>query len=284
MFSSIYTIKIAAYSLLGQRYDVIVTADQASVADSFWMRAIPQSACSENDSSNNIKGIIYYGNSTSTPTTSGYTYTDNCDDEDSSNLVPVLSKTVSSSYTWNKSEPVSIGFNDENLFRWKMNGTSMQVEWSNPTLLQVWNNETSFTNTSGVVQLDEPNSWAYVLIETSNPVPHPIHLHGHDFTILAQGTGTYDSSNITLTNPPRRDTAMLPGSGYLLVAFQTDNPGTWLMHCHIGWHTEEGFAIQLVEQYSAIRDLIDYDTLNGNCETWDSYYTSNSLEEDDSGI
>lgn len=44
--------------LTGQRYDVIVTADQASVADSFWVRATPQSACSDNDSTDNIKGII----------------------------------------------------------------------------------------------------------------------------------------------------------------------------------------------------------------------------------
>lgn len=43
----------------GQRYDVIITADQASVADSFWVRAIPQAACSDNDSTDNIKGIVH---------------------------------------------------------------------------------------------------------------------------------------------------------------------------------------------------------------------------------
>jgi drug/metabolite transporter superfamily protein YnfA len=26
---------------------------------------------------------------------------------------------------------------------------------------------------------------------------------------------------------------MLPGGGYLVLAFVTDNPGAWLMHCHI---------------------------------------------------
>ncbi|KAL1847420.1 hypothetical protein Plec18167_005191 [Paecilomyces lecythidis] len=269
---------------IGQRYDIIVSADQASVADSFWMRAIPQSACSDNDSTNNIKGIIYYGNSSTTPTTTGYSYTDSCDDEDPSNLVPVISKIVSSGYVYNVSEPVTIGMNDENLFRWKMNGTSMKVEWDDPTLLQVWNNETSFTNTSGVLELPEANKWAHILVETSQPVPHPLHLHGHDFYVLDQGTGTYNASNITLANPPRRDTAMLPASGYLLLAFQTDNPGAWLMHCHIGWHTEEGFALQILEQYSAAREIIDYDILEGNCKTWDSYYNTNSLKEDDSGI
>lgn len=31
----------------------------------------------------------------------------------------------------------------------------------------------------------------------------------------------------------RRDVASLPGGGYLVLAFKTDNPGSWLMHCHI---------------------------------------------------
>lgn len=112
-----------------------------------------------------------------------------------------------------------------------------------------------------------------------------MHLHGHDFYILAQGTGTYSSStNLSLTNPPRRDVAMLPASGYLVIAFLTDNPGAWLMHCHIGWHTEEGFALQLVERMSEIPDLIDQDVLNSTCTAWSSYATEDDIVEDDSGV
>jgi FtsP/CotA-like multicopper oxidase with cupredoxin domain len=269
---------------IGQRYDVVVNADQSTGNESFWMRAIPQSACSDNDSTNNIKGIVYYGSSPSTPTTTAYSYTDSCDDMDSSDLVPYLSQSASLPY-YNASEPVTLGSNSENLFRWKMNGTSMQVYWDNPTLLQIWNNDTSFTNTSGVVHLPRANEWSYVVIETTLTVPHPIHLHGHDFFILAQGTGTYSSSDITtLTNPPRRDTAVLPSSGYLVVAFKTDNPGAWLMHCHIGWHTEEGFAIQFLERWEEARKLIDYSTLNSTCENWTAYTTEATVEQDDDGI
>jgi hypothetical protein len=57
---------------------------------------------------------------------------------------------------------------------------------------------------------------------------------------------------------------MLPENGYLVIAFKTDNPGAWLMHCHIGWHT---VAIQFVEQYSEINSLIDYDNLHASCKT-----------------
>lgn len=77
---------------------------------------------------------------------------------------------------------------------------------------------------------------------------------------------------------------MLPGGGYLVLAFQTDNPGAWLMHCHIGWHTSEGFALQFVVRYSEIAALINYDTLNGTCTTWDAYQTVTGLVEDDSGV
>lgn len=210
---------------IGQRYDVIITADQASVASDFWLRAVPQVACSDNDSSNNIKGIIHYDSSTSTPTTSAYDYVDGCVDEAMASLVPYVSKTVDSPSFWTETETVSVAKNSAGLNRWRMNSTSMVVEWSDPTLLQVYNDDLDFTNTSGVVELDDADEWAYFVIE-GGAVSHPIHLHGHDFFILAQGSGTWNTSvTLDLDNPPRRDTATMPLSGYLVIAFQTDNPG-----------------------------------------------------------
>jgi FtsP/CotA-like multicopper oxidase with cupredoxin domain len=268
---------------IGQRYDVIVKADQSSVASNFWMRAIPQASCSSNNNSDNIKGIVYYGNSPSTPTTTGYSYTDNCNDEDASNLVPYLSNTVSNAY-YNANENVSVAYNSDNLFRWYLNNSTMIVDRGNPTLLQVYNDDMSFSNSSNVITLPQ-DQWAYIVIETSDDVTHPIHLHGHDFYILAQGNGTYNSSDISaLVNPPRRDTAMLPATGYLVLAFQSNNPGAWLMHCHIGWHVSEGLALQFVEQYSKISSLIDYSTLNSTCSAWNTYASQNSLTDDTSGV
>lgn len=60
--------------------------------------------------------------------------------------------------------------------------------------------------------------------------------------------GVWDNSfasTLQYTNPPRRDVAMLPApagppgggppatGGWLVISFLTDNPGAWLMHCHI---------------------------------------------------
>lgn len=62
-----------------------------------------------------------------------------------------------------------------------------------------------------------------------------MHLHGHDFSIIgefgkevttaanhgvAAGNGPWDGSVIT-QNPPRRDVAMVPANGHLVLAFQT---------------------------------------------------------------
>lgn len=61
---------------------------------------------------------------------------------------------------------------------------------------------------------------------------------GHDFYVLGQGTSQYDSSsaNLNFDTPPRRDTATLYGGGWLALAFKSDNPGAWMMHCESPIH------------------------------------------------
>ncbi|KAM0492361.1 hypothetical protein ACHAP6_008713 [Verticillium nonalfalfae] len=268
---------------MGQRYDIIVTANQAEAADSFWMRAIPQSACSDNESTDNIKAIVYYGDSVTTPKTIGYDYTDSCDDE-SDNLVPVVSKAVEGA-DWSDLAIATVGRNSAGLFKWYLNSTSLLVDWADPTLGQVLAGATEWETENAVLQLSEANKWVYLVVQTAMGVPHPIHLHGHDFFVLAQGSGTY-SASVTLNteNPPRRDTALLPASGYLVMAWETDNPGVWLMHCHIGWHASEGFALQFIERYSEIAGISDQSSLNDGCSTWSSFQDTYSIEQEDSGI
>lgn len=77
---------------------------------------------------------------------------------------------------------------------------------------------------------------------------------------------------------------MLPASGYLVIGFYTDNPGIWLAHCHIGWHTEEGLALQFVERRDEIPALYDVSELENGCDAWSDYQSSSALVQDDSGI
>lgn len=196
---------------------MIVKADQASVAKNFWLRAIPQSAFSENKSPTNIKAIVYYVDSSSTPKTTAYSYTDACVHENMSDLTPIVTESVSSPF-YNKSEPVSLGKkNPRSLYRWRLNSTSMQVFWTDRTLLEVYRGHHSWASSSGVVELPHKNRWTYVVINTELSVPHPIHLHGHDFVVMAQGSGTHDGEVTSLAKPPKRDTAMLPVDRYLVI-------------------------------------------------------------------
>lgn len=247
------------------------------------MRAIPQAACSENDSVDNIKGIVTYSNYPGTPITSAYTFTDGCVDEDVSNLVPIVSKSVSPA-NFEALEDVSVSLNSNNLFRWYLNSTTLQLDWENPTLQQIYNGATTFAESNAVISVPNANEWVYLMINTSFAVAHPIHLHGHDFFIMAQGVNPWDGTTNSVVNPPRRDTAMLESNGYLLIAFEADNPGAWLMHCHIGWHTNEGFALQFVERESEAKQLIDSQALENNCASWNNYYTASHIEQADAGI
>lgn len=51
-------------------------------------------------------------------------------------------------------------------------------------------------------------------------------------------TGLYDLSKAAL-----RDTVQIPSRGYAVIRFKADNPGVWLLHCHILWHSVTGMAM-----------------------------------------
>ncbi|KAL4861268.1 hypothetical protein BDV12DRAFT_191196 [Aspergillus spectabilis] len=267
---------------MGQRYDVIVHANQSSLADSFWLRAIPQQACSDIENLDNIRGIFHYSDTPTIPETSPFLFNDTCQDEPLNTLIPHVPRTVQPP-DWQDNTLATAGRNPQQLFRWFLNSTTMLVYWEDPTLLQIANNETAYAQSSAVIDLPNADEWVYLIVNTTIPVSHPIHLHGHDFFILAQGTNPWDGKVVT-DNPPRRDTAVLPGNGYLVMAWETDNPGAWLMHCHIGWHTTEGFALQFVERKGEIRGVIDERELRRTCNNWNGYDIEYDIEQHDSGV
>lgn len=117
---------------IGQRYDIIVTADQ-STAD-YWLRAIPQTSCSDTDNAGNIKGIVRYDStSTSDPTSSAYDYIDSCNDEDMGNLVPYVPLNASTAGVTDDFA-VTVG-RSGSVFKWFMAGTTFVVSLLSITLL-----------------------------------------------------------------------------------------------------------------------------------------------------
>ncbi|XP_047074790.1 laccase-15-like [Lolium rigidum] len=81
------------------------------------------------------------------------------------------------------------------------------------------------------------------VMDTDN---HPMHLHGHDMFVLAQGHDNYDAARdvarYNLVDPPLKNTVLVPRLGWAAVRFVADNPGVWYMHCHYELHVTIGMA------------------------------------------
>jgi hypothetical protein len=185
----------------------------------------------------------------------------------------------------------------DNLVQWLVNANNVsnaiQIDWEKPTLQYVIDGNTSYPANDNVITIGTAGtaSWQYWVIQSdsSNPaLPHPIHLHGHTFYVLGQGSGAWsgDLSTLTLTNPIHRDSATLPANGYLVLAFLTDNPGAWLMHCHIPFHISAGLGVQFLERSSDILSSIgDLSGFKQGCSSWDSYENGiPGFSEGDSGL
>lgn len=64
---------------------------------------------------------------------------------------------------------------------------------------------------------------------------HPMHLHGHTFEVI-----TPDGRP-----GPRKDTLIVLPRQTVGVRLITDNPGTWMLHCHNTYHQASGMMTSL---------------------------------------
>lgn len=175
---------------MGQRYDVIVTANQASIASDFWLRAIPDTFCSTNYNPDLIKGIIHYDDSTATPTTTAYTITENnCLGEPSASIVPFVALTASTAADVSLDDEVTVEAGDIEtgvVEKWFLGDVNFVVNWKEPTALLVVEGENSYNESYAVTEMPTKNSWMTLIIEQTFPLPrksylsiHPTHLSTH---------------------------------------------------------------------------------------------------------
>ncbi|MFP8832852.1 multicopper oxidase family protein [Hydrogenophaga sp. XSHU_21] len=76
-----------------------------------------------------------------------------------------------------------------------------------------------------------------VRITFENPTAwwHPMHLHGHHFKVLSR-------NGVAIEEAAWRDTVLLAPGDRADVAFVADNPGRWLIHCHVLEHHAGGMG------------------------------------------
>jgi len=301
--------------LLGQRYEIIVEAKaDLKNGTNFWMHA---NYC-DDDTWESRLGIIRYDpkDKRDPPTlpVSQQHYGYGCHDPAPETLKPIVKHQIGRPVNgvaaedylkiglenWpNVSDPNSI------MHKWVLANKTMWLDWSEPTVKKLVNDSAaSFPEDYQPILLDHPTGeWVYFVIINNYTLPHPgrtiprsvhpIHLHGHDLHVLAQGFGEFTPDiKFNLDNPPRRDVANCPIGGYVVIAFRIDNPGAWLLHCHIAWHASSGLAVQYIEQPSKIKPLMQkagvLPEFDDRCANWKHYYETIGLpagaEQDDSGV
>ncbi|PWY75666.1 hypothetical protein BO83DRAFT_463295 [Aspergillus eucalypticola CBS 122712] len=228
--------------------------------------------------------------------------------------------------------PAEDGWNgtDETIGAWQVNGAPAWVNYQDLTVNHLdgnytWPENAALFELNSDPDTDEP-TWAYMVIDGGHqdeeekppgekvvPAAHPMHLHGHDFALLKQSYDPFDDDigndpnamqgfidSLSYDNPARRDVVLLPKNGYIVIAFKLDNPGTWLLHCHIAWHASGGLALQILEDKDKIKELLDKDInpgqtardqIDDGCTGWKEWWdnkenrwNASARFQDDSGV
>lgn len=77
-----------------------------------------------------------------------------------------------------------------------------------------------------------------ITFHNTTMMSHPMHLHGHHFQVVTFNGQPFRGA--------MRDTVMVPPMAKVTVAFDADNPGRWLMHCHNEYHQMAGMMTEVV--------------------------------------
>ena len=285
---------------VGQRYDVTIDASQE--VGNYWFNAtfVDNAQCGASVNPFPAAIFHYAGAPDGLPENTGAPVSQStC--ADLINLTPVVQRTVSTAgfeASASNTLPVTLDLTEtDQLFTWKINGTEMVISWEQPVDQHIMAGESSFPESENTVVVNKKNQWVFWIVENDPVVPiaHPMHLHGHDFLML--GRSDFDNptpftANDVFSfnghNPVRRDVVMLPPLGWVAIAFKTDNPGTWLMHCHIAWHVSGGLAVNFVERPSDFAHGVsaaDKAAFKNQCSDWNRYYPAHDpFHQNDSGL
>jgi FtsP/CotA-like multicopper oxidase with cupredoxin domain len=377
---------------------VIVEANQA-ISNYYFRVTTGGGQCdgpNEQYTAGNTKGAIisYKGAGNQPPTSSPATLKSGCIEE--AGLIP-LHRTAVPPPSSTTSLHLSADFSGAPT--WMVNGQAIHIDWSRPTLSYISEGVYTLPPQDNAIVVSKAD-WVYLLIQNDTPLPHPIHLHGHDFWVLSQSdgnnvvastatsvasstgspTGTSESTSSTFTRthesgssivthtsesvssiithtsesasysatqsststirwtnttfsrtsssstawwtpspstktreysvptatlrprataaldiPIRRDTYTVQGNpsnvpgagGSILIAYRADNPGAWLLHCHIPWHVSGGLGVQFLERPAEIKTegLADSAVFTDGCATWNTFQAAAArIVQPDSGL
>ncbi len=86
---------------------------------------------------------------------------------------------------------------------------------------------------------------SYSTSPTYSPLPESEYFCSNDISwTTPEPSFTLDAYTV------RKDTVVVPAGGYVVIQFVSDNPGFWLMHCHIEAHLQTGMSLIVNEAQS----------------------------------
>ncbi|KAI0602878.1 multicopper oxidase [Biscogniauxia sp. FL1348] len=284
----------ADYITLGaaQRTDILVTAD-ANPDATYWMRSTISLNCSVSHNTEAKAIIAYEGNSNihlpnSTISAAAAKADDRaflCKNDDLEKTVPYFPQAVDPNPDTVETIEVDLFTNATGHHVWIMNNATQYTDYNHPVMLEAYRGNFSFPDPRANVYDFGSNRTVRIVLNTVYQSAHPMHLHGHNFQVLAEGPGAWDGKTIVNPeNPLRRDTHMQRRYGHLVIQFTTDNPGVWSYHCHIAWHASMGYNIVLLERPAELAKTQIPFIMDQTCDDWNKWTSNNIVDQIDSGI
>ncbi|KAI0297807.1 laccase 3 [Multifurca ochricompacta] len=256
----------------GQRYSVVLTADQA--VDNYWIRALPNLSDKGYAGFTNVAILRYLGAPIQDP------LSDPNVNIPTSSLPLVETNLHPLEPTPVPGEPfpggADINFNlvatfNSDFEQFFVNGAHF-VSPTTPVLLQILSGAQRVSDLVPVYSIYELKANKSVEITLPAGVdggPHPIHLHGHAFHVVrSPGSSTYNYDD-----PMIRDVVSMGSAGdNVTIRFFTDNPGPWILNCHVNWHSTKGFAVVFVEDLPEVPSVdVVPDAWNDLCPVYNSF-------------
>ncbi|KAI8627907.1 multicopper oxidase [Xylariaceae sp. FL1651] len=269
---------------VGQRVDVVVKAD-GNPKSAYWLRS-NLTSCSSAKQPFALAAIYYNkANTSAVPTSTPWDVPDpgTCANDDLNITEPYYPIALPEP-SWIQNMDIAAYRNESNILLWKFGGVSARVDYNDPTLLQVKNNDFQFEPDMNVMNFGT-NSSVRFIVNNPTPSPHPMHAHGVNMYILSQGPGNYNGQEIIRpSNPMRRDVQMVQAFGYIVVQMDVVNPGIWPFHCHIAWHASAGFFSEMVFLPDEIRQYQIPESVYQTCRDWDAFTKRVVPDQIDSGL
>ncbi|PYH42871.1 uncharacterized protein BP01DRAFT_385075 [Aspergillus saccharolyticus JOP 1030-1] len=249
----------------GQRTDILVKAT-GNVRDAYWMRSSIDMECLNSTATYPTgTAAIYYEDADTTvwPTsTSTATWqSNNCAGEPLSLTVPYYALPPPHSPATTETMEINVGQNATGHFLWYFNNATFRANYNAPLLLlgRTGNFSSPYYANANTYNYGS-NSSVRIIFNNIYPMQHPLHLHGHNFWVLAEGRGAWDGVITNPSNPLRRDTHIVQSGttenpAYVVLEWELNHPGVWPLHCHMSFHVSAGLSLNIIVRFPSVERL-----------------------------